>query len=97
MKRLVAALVVACVGTPVFAQASGATQIEVEGQALINSWIALFNKGDAAGLAKDVYAGMDQALLDAQVQGASRRQLRQARCLFRRFLRVRCGPRQGAC
>jgi hypothetical protein len=66
MKRALAVLVFAALATPAFAQASGATQIEVEGKALIDRYVVLFNKGDAAGLAKEVYAGADQAALEAK-------------------------------
>jgi hypothetical protein len=66
MKRSVFPLAFAVLAAPVLAQAPGATQIEVEARALINTYIAMFNKGDAAGLAKDVYAGADTAALDAE-------------------------------
>ncbi len=64
MKRLVACLTVVVMAAPVLAQqgaTQGATQIEVEGRAVINSWIAAFNKGDVAGMLKDVYESGDAA------------------------------------
>jgi len=63
MKRLFLALCV--LGAPAFAQ-QGATQIEVEARPLLNAWIGMFNKGDAAGLVKDVYVSADQAKLEGQ-------------------------------
>ena len=65
MKRALLALGFAALAAPVFAQAPGATQIEVEAKPLIDAYIALFNKGDAAGLAKDVYVSADTAAQDA--------------------------------
>lgn len=66
MKPTLFALAFAVLAAPVLAQAPGATQIEAKGRSLVNTWIALFNKGDAAGMAKDVYAGADQAALAAK-------------------------------
>ncbi len=65
MKHAFLALVFA-VAAPVFAQTPGATQIEVEGRALLDRWILLFNRGDAAGLVKDVYSTADEAALAAK-------------------------------
>lgn len=65
MKRILAALAVV-VTAPAFAQ-QGATQIE--GRALINEWIAGYNRGDAAGLSANVYAGRDVASLEKQFTG----------------------------
>lgn len=64
MKPVLAALVLA-LAAPAFAQ-QGATEIEVEGRGLINQWIAGYNRGDAAGMAKDVYAERDIAVLEKQ-------------------------------
>jgi hypothetical protein len=66
MKQAVAALVLVALAAPAFPQASGATQLEAEGKALLDRYVVLFNKGDVAGLTKDVYVGADAALLDAQ-------------------------------
>lgn len=65
MKRSLLVLAFAALAMPAFPQATGGTQIETEARPLINTWVALFNKGDAAGMAKDVYANADQAKLDA--------------------------------
>jgi hypothetical protein len=65
MIRRATALAMACLGAPALAQ-QGARQIEVEGRALIDQWIAGYNRGDAAVLAKDVYAGRDVAALEKQ-------------------------------
>ncbi len=66
MKRILAALVLAvAAAAPAFAQ-QGATQIEVEGGALINQWIAGYNRGDAAGMAKDVYVERETEALEKQ-------------------------------
>jgi hypothetical protein len=66
MKHAMFALCLAALAAPAVAQASGATQIEAEGKALLDRYVVLFNKGDAAGLAKEVYANADSAALDAQ-------------------------------
>lgn len=63
MNRVAAVLAMVCLAAPAFAQ-QGAMQIEVEGRALIDRWIAGYNRGDAAGLAKDVYADRDAAALE---------------------------------
>lgn len=60
MKRLAIALAM-FVAAPAFAQT--APQIEVEARPLLNAWIANFNRGDAAGMAKDVYVKADEAAL----------------------------------
>ena len=50
MKRVLYALALACLAAPAIAQ-QGATAIEHEGRALINQWVAAFNRGDADALA----------------------------------------------
>lgn len=62
MKRIAAACVLAVLVAPAFAQAA----IDLEGKGLVDRYIALFNKGDAAGMAKDVYANADEAALGKQ-------------------------------
>ena len=62
MKRFAALAFAAVIAAPALAQ-QGATQIEVEARPLIDQWIEGFNRGDAAGLAKNVYSGADQAAL----------------------------------
>jgi hypothetical protein len=64
MKRALIAIALAVVA-PALAQAPGATQIEVEGRALLDRWILLFNRGEAVGLVKDVYSAGDEAALAA--------------------------------
>ena len=66
MKRAVVALMLAAQATPAFAQASGALQIDHEGKVLLDRYVVLFNKGDATGLTKEVYASVDAAALEAQ-------------------------------
>ena len=66
MKRAVAAMMLAAMAAPAFAQASGAMQIEAEGKALLDRYVVLFNKGDVASLTEDVYAGANSAALEAQ-------------------------------
>lgn len=66
MKRAVAALMLVALATPAFAQASGATRLDHEGKALLDRYVVLFNKGDVAGLTKEIYAGADAAALEAQ-------------------------------
>ena len=66
MKRAVAALALAALAAPAFGQASGATQLDSEGKALLDRYVVLFNRGDVAGLTKDVYAGADSAALEAR-------------------------------
>ena len=66
MKHTVFALGLVALAAPAFAQTLGATQIEAEGKVLVDRYVVLFNKGDVAGLAKDVYAGADTAALEAQ-------------------------------
>jgi hypothetical protein len=63
MKRVMAALVLAWVGSPAFAQIA-----DPEIDALMKRWVAGFNKGDAAGLAREIYAGADEAALDRKFQ-----------------------------
>ena len=62
MKHIAAFALAVLLVAPALAQ-QGATQIEVEGRPLIDQWIAGFNKGDAAGLAKNVYREADEAAL----------------------------------
>jgi len=62
MKRFAALALAAVIATPALAQ-QGATQIEVEARPVIDQWIERFNRGDAAGLAKNVYTGADEAAL----------------------------------
>jgi hypothetical protein len=50
MKRALYAIALACLAAPALAQ-PGATEIEHEGRALINQWVAAFNRGDAVALA----------------------------------------------
>ncbi len=61
MKRLAIAFALFA-AAPAFAQPAG-TQIETEARPLLNAWIANFNRGDAAGMAKDVYVQADEAAL----------------------------------
>lgn len=61
MKRLAIALTVFA-AAPAFAQPGG-TQVETEARPLLNAWIANFNRGDVAGMAKDVYVQADEAAL----------------------------------
>lgn len=61
MKRVAAVVLAAMVAAPALAQ--GAAQIEAEAKPLLDQWIAGFNRGDAPGLAKNVYAGADEAAL----------------------------------
>lgn len=77
MKRIAAFVLAALVAAPALAQ-PGATQIEVEGRALINQWVEGFNKGDASSLVKNVYLKGDEAALTktfAQLQEDSFGQL----------------------
>lgn len=62
MSALATAMATA-IAAPALAQTSGAMQIEVEGKALLDRYVVLFNRGDAAGLAKEVYADADTAVL----------------------------------
>lgn len=67
MKRTLFALVVAALAAPVVvAQASGATQLDAEGKALLDRYVVLFNKGDVQALASEVYVSADKATLEAQ-------------------------------
>jgi len=50
MKRALHAIALACLAAPAIAQ-QGAAEIEHEGRALINQWIAAYNRGDAEALA----------------------------------------------
>lgn len=62
MKRIAAFVLAALIAAPALAQ-QGGTQIETEARPLIDQWIAGFNKGDAAGLTKNVYSEADEAAL----------------------------------
>ncbi len=62
MKRLAIALALLA-AAPAFAQQPGSTQIETEARPLLDAWIANFNRGDVAGMAKDVYVQADEAAL----------------------------------
>lgn len=66
MKHALFALCAAALAAPAFGQASGATELDSEGKALLNQYVVLFNKGDVAGLTKDVYASADAAALEEQ-------------------------------
>lgn len=67
MKCTLFALAVTALAAPaVVAQAPGATQLEAEGKALLDRYVVLFNKGDVAGLASEVYASTDKAALEAR-------------------------------
>ena len=55
-----------CLAAPAFAQASGATQLDHEGKALLDRYVVLFNKGDVSGLTSEVYADADASALDAR-------------------------------
>ena len=59
MKRLAAFALAAVIAAPAWAQSA----IEAEAQPLIDQWIAGFNRGEASGLAKNVYTGADEAAL----------------------------------
>jgi hypothetical protein len=59
MKRLAAFVLAAMIAAPALAQGA----IEAEAKPLIDQWIAGFNRGDAPGLAKNVYTGADEAAL----------------------------------
>jgi len=58
MKSVLIALAAALTVAPAFAQIA-----DSDVDALMKRWVAGFNKGDAAGLAKDVYAAPDEAKL----------------------------------
>ena len=58
MKRLILSLCIAALAAPAFAQIA-----DQDVDALVKRWAAAFNKGDVAGLAKDVYATPDEGKL----------------------------------
>jgi hypothetical protein len=58
MKPLLVAVCAALFAAPAFAQIA-----DGDVDALMKRWVAGYNKGDAAGLAKDVYAAPDEAKL----------------------------------
>lgn len=60
MMRAGALVLAVVLAAPALAQ-QGATEIEVEGKAVINRWIAAFNKGDTMAMLSDVYAKGDEA------------------------------------
>lgn len=60
MKRLTAFALAVLVAAPALAQPAS---IEAEAKPLIEQWIDGFNRSDAAGLAKNVYVGADEAAL----------------------------------
>lgn len=60
MKRLAVFVLAVLVAAPALAQPAS---IEAEAKPLIEQWIAGFNRSDAAGLAKNVYVGADEAAL----------------------------------
>lgn len=63
MKRLLAAVALACVSAPALAQIA-----DPEVAALMARYVDRFNKGDAATLAAEVYANGDKAALEARFQ-----------------------------
>jgi hypothetical protein len=63
MRTAVAALVLAGAAAPAFAQIA-----DPEIDALMKQWVAGFNRGDTAGLAKDVYADSDEGRLNSRFQ-----------------------------
>jgi hypothetical protein len=62
MKRALSAIALLCLAAPAIAQ-QGATEIEHEGQALINQWIAAYNRGDAEAMAA-IHVTPDDAALE---------------------------------
>jgi hypothetical protein len=62
MKRALFAIALACLATPAIAQ-QGVTEIEHEGQALMNQWIAAYNRGDASVMA-ELHAAPDKPALE---------------------------------
>ena len=60
MKRLLLVLGIAAMGAPAFAQIA-----DPDVQALMTRYAERFNKGDAATLAKDIYAKGDEAAVQA--------------------------------
>jgi hypothetical protein len=61
MKRVAVAVAVACPSTPAAAQIA-----DPEAGALMARYVQLFNKGDVATLASEVYAHADTAALEAK-------------------------------
>lgn len=61
MKRVAVVLALTLAAVPAVAQAA-----DPEIDALTAKYVQLFNKGDAAALVSEVYAGGDQAVLDAK-------------------------------
>jgi hypothetical protein len=66
MKLGVVALMLAALAAPVCAQASATTQFESEGMLVLLRYVGMYNKGDAVGLTKEVYAHGDEAALSRQ-------------------------------
>jgi hypothetical protein len=62
MTRTLAALALIALATPAVAQ-QGVTEIEHEGRALVNAWIAAYNKGDAGAMAA-IHAAPDRAAIE---------------------------------
>lgn len=60
MKRTLLALCIAALAAPAFAQIA-----DGDVDALMKRWVTGYNKGDVAGLSKDVYAAPDEARLTA--------------------------------
>jgi len=65
MKRALYAITLACLAAPAMAP-EGAAEIEHEGRALINQWVAAYNKGDADALAA-LQAAPDTATLTTMI------------------------------
>jgi hypothetical protein len=63
MKRAVVAFALACASAPAHAQTADADL-----NALLQRWVAGFNKGDAAALARDVYEAADVEALNRSFQ-----------------------------
>lgn len=62
MTRTFAALAFIALATPAVAQ-QGATEIEHEGRALVNAWIAAYNKGDTDAMAS-LHAAPDKPMIE---------------------------------
>jgi hypothetical protein len=64
MKRIIAALCLALTSAPAAAQIA-----DPDVNALMKRWVETYNKGDAAGMAKDVYANGDEAKFLKMIEG----------------------------
>lgn len=62
MKRMFLAIALTVLSVPAIAQ-QGATEIEHEGRALVNSWIAAYNRGDVDAMVA-IHAAPDKAALE---------------------------------